>query len=97
MKKTVSVLLAGAVLAGALAGCGNNNGGNGTVISVDKARSIALAKVPGASANDIRIHLDRDDGRQIYEGEIYYNRMEYEFEIDASTGTIIEWSAEHWD
>ena len=75
----------------------NNNGGNGTVISVDKARSIALAKVPGASANDIRIHLDRDDGRQIYEGEIYYNRMEYEFEIDASTGTIIEWSAEHWD
>ena len=22
--------------------------------------------------------------------------MEYEFEIDASTGTIIEWSAEHW-
>ena len=26
MKKTVSVLLAGAVLAGALAGCGNNNG-----------------------------------------------------------------------
>lgn len=76
---------------------GNNNGGNGTVISVDKARSIALAKVPGASANDIRIHLDRDDGRQIYEGEIYYNRMEYEFEIDASTGTIIEWSAEHWD
>ena len=74
-----------------------NNGGNGTVISVDKARSIALAKVPGASANDIRIHLDRDDGRQIYDGEIYYNRMEYEFEIDASTGTIIEWSAEHWD
>lgn len=75
----------------------NIGGGNGTVISVDKARSIALAKVPGASANDIRIHLDRDDGRQIYEGEIYYNRMEYEFEIDASTGNIIEWSAEHWD
>ena len=41
--------------------------------------------------------VGRDDGRQIYEGEIYYNRMEYEFEIDASTGTIIEWSAEHWD
>ena len=75
----------------------NNGNTGGTVISADKASSIALAKVPGATANDIRIHLDRDDGRQIYEGEIYYNRMEYEFEIDASTGTIIEWSVEHWD
>ena len=75
----------------------NNGSTGGTVISADKASSIALAKVPGATANDIRIHLDRDDGRQIYEGEINYNRMEYEFEIDASTGTIIEWSVEHWD
>lgn len=75
----------------------NNGSTGGTVISSDKASSIALAKVPGATANDIRIHLDHDDGRQIYEGEIYYNRMEYEFEIDASTGTIIEWSVEHWD
>lgn len=69
----------------------------GTGITLDEARSIALAKVPGATTSDIRIHLDRDDGYQIYEGEIYYNRMEYEFEIDASTGTIIEWSVEHWD
>ena len=38
-----------------------------------------------------------ESNQKIYEGEIYYNRMEYEFEIDASTGTIIEWSAEHWD
>ena len=75
----------------------SNGNTGGTVISADKASNIALAKVPGATANDIRIHLDRDDGRQIYEGEIYYNRMEYEFEIDASTGTIIEWSVEHWD
>lgn len=74
-----------------------NNGGNGTIISVDKARNIVLAKVPGATANDVYIHLDHDDGRQIYEGEIYYNRTEYEFEMDASTGNIIEWSAEHWD
>ncbi len=75
----------------------NNGSGNTTTISLEKARSIALAKVPGASASDVRIHLDRDDGRQIYEGEIYYNRMEYEFEIDAFTGNIIEWSKERWD
>ena len=36
----------------------------------------------------------RDDGRQTYEGELYYNQMEYEFEMDASTGNFIEWSAE---
>ena len=75
----------------------NNGSGNTTTISLEKARSIALAKVPGASASDVRIHLDRDDERQIYEGEIYYNRMEYEFEIDACTGNIIEWSKERWE
>ena len=75
----------------------NNGSGNTTTISLEKARSIALAKVPGASASDVRIHLDRDDERQVYEGEIYYNRMEYEFGIDAFTGNIIEWSKERWD
>ena len=75
-----------------------NTGGNtGDVISVEEARSLALAKVSGATENDIRINLENDDGRQIYEGEIYYNQMEYEFAIDASTGNIIEWSADRWD
>ena len=67
------------------------------MISVEEARSLALAKVSCATENDIRIHLENDDGRQIYEGEIYYNQMEYEFAIDASTGNIIEWSADRWD
>lgn len=42
MKKTVSVLLAGAVLAGALAGCGNNNGGNAQQPSGEEGGSTAL-------------------------------------------------------
>lgn len=70
--------------------------GNGTILSVEEARNLVLAKVPGASAEDVRISLDRDDGRQTYEGELYYNQMEYEFEIDAATGNFIEWSAESW-
>ena len=70
--------------------------GNGTILSVEEARNLVLAKVPGASAEDVRISLDRDDGRQTYEGELYYNQMEYEFEMDASTGNFIEWSAESW-
>ena len=59
-----------------------------------EVRSIALAKVPGAKASDCSLWLDSDDGRLIYEGKIIYNQMEYEFEIDAYSGTILEWDAE---
>lgn len=63
-------------------------------ISRDKAIKIALAKVPGAAAKDIRIELDRDDGRYKYEGDIIYERTEYDFEIDAESGDVLEWSEE---
>ena len=53
-----------------------------------------LERVPGATESDVRIRLDRDDGREVYEGELYYDRTEYEFEIDASTGSFLEWSAD---
>ena len=65
------------------------------MISQDRAREIALAKVPGASAADIRkLKLDRDDGRQVYEVEIIYNHREYELEIDAVTGAVLEFESE---
>ena len=60
----------------------------------DEVRGIALAKVPGAKAEHCSLWLDRDDGRLLYEGKIIYNQMEYEFEIDAYSGTILEWDAE---
>lgn len=61
-------------------------------ISLSEARGLALAKVSGASESDLYLKLDWDDGRPVYEGEIHYGGMEYEFEIDASTGTFLEWS-----
>ncbi len=67
---------------------------NGTLITESKASQIALDRVSGASENNLRIKLDYDDGRPVYEGEIFYNSMEYEFEIDGYTGTVLEWSAE---
>ena len=81
---------------------GNGNGGQGAgstaaSISEDDAAAIALERVPGAAANDLRIHLDHDDGRLVYEGEIVYDRMEYEFKIDALSGSILEWESERWD
>lgn len=64
-------------------------------ITENKAKEIALAKVPGATDSDIReFKKDFDDGREEYEGKIIYNNTEYEFEINAQTGEIITWETE---
>lgn len=71
------------------------SGASGEEIGREKARSIALAKVPGAESAHVRkLELDRDDGRLLYEVEIRYNGMEYEGEIDAYSGEILKWEAE---
>lgn len=64
------------------------------IITREEAIAIVLNRVEGAAEKDVRIELDQDDGRQIYEGEIYYNQTEYEFELNAQTGEILEWSEE---
>lgn len=63
-------------------------------VSREEAIDIALAKVSGATENDIRIELDHDDGRYKYEGDIIYERVEYDFEIDANSGDVISWEEE---
>lgn len=63
-------------------------------ISLEEAGNLALERVPGATQNDLKIKLDYDDGVYKYEGDIIYERKEYEFEIDANTGTFLEWSEE---
>lgn len=68
-------------------------------IGIDRAKEIALENVSGASESHIT-DIDRDenhDGVLVYEVEITYDGHEYDFEIDASTGKILECSneAEH--
>ena len=64
-------------------------------IGVDKAKEIALAQVSGASASDItKANAEMDDGRYVYEVEIVYDQMDYDFEIDAATGEIISQTSE---
>jgi len=64
-------------------------------ISEQEAREIALERVPGAIEEDIReFKLDYDDGRPEYEGKIYFEKNEYEFEIDGYTGEIRHWEVE---
>ena len=51
-----------------------------TVITREKAREIALAKVPGAGETHVtKLKSDLEDGRPVYEVEIVYNGIEYEF------------------
>lgn len=65
-------------------------------ISEAEAKKIALdrARIEESQASYLSVRRDRDDGRIVYEGKFFYNEMEYEFEIDAQTGTILEWDAE---
>ena len=87
-----------------LGGCGtNSNSGtntntqsNGTnMLTEEEARQIALQQVSGATEDDIvEFRKDPDNSKAEYEGEIHYNGMEYEFEIDAYEGTILEWDEE---
>lgn len=71
----------------------NNTGGNVQFSEAD-AKAAALERVPGATEQDLRMELDHDDGKYIYEGDIIYQQMEYEFEIDANTGKFLKWSEE---
>lgn len=75
---------------------GSSNTANQTevAISEEEATNLALERVPGASAQDLRIQLEFDDGVHKYEGDIIYDGKEYDFEIDANTGTFLEWSEE---
>ena len=71
------------------------SGGTGTMITQEKAQEIALAKVPGAAADNVtKLKLDRDDGMQVYEVEIVYNQMEYDLEISAADGRILDFEGE---
>lgn len=69
--------------------------GNSATVSEADAKKTALARVSGATDKDIyEWKLDYDDGRPEYEGKIIYGGSEYEFTIDATSGTITEWEAE---
>ena len=64
-------------------------------ISSDEAVQSALARVSGATVTNVtEFNRDYENGRLEYEGEIHYNGYEYDFEIDADTGTITKWEVE---
>ena len=70
---------------GSTSSSGSSNSGN--YITAERAKQIALAECPSGSTV-VKCQFDWDDGRAQYEVEIRNGWTEYDFEIDAVTGTI---------
>ena len=66
----------------------NQGGTSGAAITRERAQEIALAEAP-SGAVVVSCKLDWEDGRQVYEVELRSGRTEYDFEIDAQTGSIV--------
>ena len=67
---------------------------SGSPVSMEEATEIVAGKVPGSSAADVTIWEESGDGRGRYEGELFFDGMKFEFEIDPQTGRIFDWNAD---
>ena len=94
MKKLIALLLAliavFALSTTAIASAPDN------LITKEQAKEIALdhAGYDEAQVRFSKAKLDIDDGRYEYEGKAYLDGYEYEFEINAASGVIINWDSE---
>lgn len=68
-------------------------------IGIDRAKSIALkhAGINASNAVFTKTKLDSDDGIKTYEIEFYCGNREYEYEINAYTGDLLDTSCEYLD
>ncbi len=62
-------------------------------VTLEEAKATALKKagLKESEVKFIKAKLDKDDGRWKYEIEFRHGYVEYEAEIDAETGAIIDW------
>lgn len=65
-------------------------------IGVEKARKIALehAGLKADEVTNMSVDLDRHERIPEYEIEFFYGDMEYEYDIDAVTGKVLDFSSE---
>lgn len=66
-------------------------------IGKDKALEIALSDAGVSSPTWSEVEMDYDDGFMTYEVEFTYNNREYDYEINAITGDILESNREYDD
>ncbi len=64
-------------------------------IGDERAKEIALdhAGVREKDTRKLEVELDYDDGRMVYEVEFYLGNTEYDYEIDAKSGRILEFKS----
>ena len=95
MKKLTAVIAALMIMICGCAGCFAEQ----ETISQEKALHAALfyAGLQKDQISLTRAHLDRDDGRQSWEIEFSWNEYEYEFNVDAMDGTILDADRERGD
>lgn len=78
---------------------GGTQGSSSNFIGIDRAKAIAL-KHAGISSSDAvftKAKLDTDDGIRTYEIEFVSGDREYEYEINAYTGELLDISSEYRD
>lgn len=99
--KTIVIVLAAILIAAIGFGAGmmmktSLAQGGGSSISTEEAKAIALENVgvSPSKATFTKAELNNDDGVELYEIEFYSGINEYEFEINAKTGEILEKKSE---
>ena len=74
----------------------SNSGDTGNYIGVEQAKSIAVSHA-GLSVESVtfkKAKFERDDGHTVYEVEFLNNGIEYEYTIDAVSGSIMEYDCD---
>lgn len=68
------------------------------LLTKEDAEKIALehAGFTAQQVQRLRTELDYDHGKPEYEVDFHVDRWEYDYEIDAETGTILSWDKD-WD
>ncbi|MBR6554103.1 MAG: PepSY domain-containing protein [Clostridia bacterium] len=68
-------------------------------LTEDQALAIALghAGLTEEQVSYLNAHLDRDDGRWVYEIEFREGRTEYEYAVNASNGKIVDYDKDRDD
>lgn len=61
-------------------------------IGEDEAKNIALTHADVSNPTMLHIEFDLDDGVMVYDVEFYSDNVEYDYEINAVTGTILEYN-----
>ena len=71
-------------------------GNSSELINEADAKKIVLenANISENEVSFLRVHLDREDGRNVYDIEFLSGTTEYDYEIDASTGYIVAYDSD---